>query len=212
MRWMTISLILSHQMAFSFCSSKRHIHCTKKLSFLLGDFYSKCDQIRKRLRIWSDLLKKYLMENFIFCAVIDISIKVILSYICRKKLHLQKICETSVFWSKDVSSWWRSSWKWQLQNILSFCFRMLILFTPCTLLGNPYMFTLSARMSHHTQSKVTYVFPSHISLTVQIGEKGRGIAIFVNFVKVEELELSFFYIAIFTDVTLFSNKLTKSFL
>ena len=74
------------------------------------------------------------------------------------------------------------------------------------------MFTLSARMSHHTQSKVTYVFPSHISLTVQIGEKGRGIAIFVNFVKVEELELSFFYIAIFTDVTLFSNKLTKSFL
>ena len=127
------------------------------------------------------------MENFIFCAVIDISTKKILSYICRK------ICETLVFWSKDESSWWRSSWKWQLQNILSFCFRMLILFT-CALylLGNLYMFTLSARMSHHTQSKVTYVFPSHISLTAQIGEKGRDIAIFVKFVKVEELEISFF--------------------
>ena len=27
---------------------------------------SKCDQIRKKLRIWSYLLKKSLMENFIF--------------------------------------------------------------------------------------------------------------------------------------------------
>ena len=30
------------------------------------DFFSKCDQIRSFLRIWSHLLKKYLMENFIF--------------------------------------------------------------------------------------------------------------------------------------------------
>ena len=28
---------------------------------------SKCDQIRRKLRIWSYLLKKSLMENFIFC-------------------------------------------------------------------------------------------------------------------------------------------------
>ena len=35
------------------------------------DFFSKCDQIRKKLRIWSHLLKKSLMENFIFCAVIE---------------------------------------------------------------------------------------------------------------------------------------------
>ena len=34
------------------------------------DFFSKCDQIRKKLRIWSHLLKKSLMENFIFCAMI----------------------------------------------------------------------------------------------------------------------------------------------
>ena len=30
------------------------------------DFFSKCEQIRRKLRIWSDLLKKSLMENFIF--------------------------------------------------------------------------------------------------------------------------------------------------
>ena len=34
------------------------------------DFFSKCDQIRSVLRIWSHLLKKSLIENFISCAVI----------------------------------------------------------------------------------------------------------------------------------------------
>ena len=33
------------------------------------DFFSKCDQIRRKMWIWSHLLKKSLMENFIFCAV-----------------------------------------------------------------------------------------------------------------------------------------------
>ena len=32
-------------------------------------FFSKCDQIRKKLQILSQLLKKSLMKNFIFCAV-----------------------------------------------------------------------------------------------------------------------------------------------
>ena len=30
------------------------------------DFFSKCDQIHSFLRIWLNLLKKSLMENFIF--------------------------------------------------------------------------------------------------------------------------------------------------
>ena len=34
------------------------------------DFLVKCDQIRSFLRIWSHLLKKFSMENFIFCAVL----------------------------------------------------------------------------------------------------------------------------------------------
>ena len=41
----------------------------KKRSFFIKYFLSKCDQIRRKLRIWLDLLKKSLMENFIFCAV-----------------------------------------------------------------------------------------------------------------------------------------------
>ena len=41
----------------------------QKMKFSVKDFFGKCDQIRKKLRIWSQLLKKLLMENFIFCAV-----------------------------------------------------------------------------------------------------------------------------------------------
>ena len=42
---------------------------TLKMKFSIKDFFGKCDQIRKKLRIWSHLLKKSLMKNFIFCAV-----------------------------------------------------------------------------------------------------------------------------------------------
>ena len=39
------------------------------MKFPIKDFFSECDQIRSFLRIWSHLLKKSLMGNFIFCAV-----------------------------------------------------------------------------------------------------------------------------------------------
>ena len=39
------------------------------MKFSIKDFVNKCDQIRSFLRIWSYLLKKSLMENFIFSAV-----------------------------------------------------------------------------------------------------------------------------------------------
>ena len=39
------------------------------MKFFIKDFFRKCDQMRSFLRIWSHLLKKSFMENFIFCAV-----------------------------------------------------------------------------------------------------------------------------------------------
>ena len=46
--------------------------CTaQKMKFSIKDFFGKCDQIRNFLRIWSHLLKKSLMKNFIFCAVMS---------------------------------------------------------------------------------------------------------------------------------------------
>ena len=41
----------------------------QKMKFSIKDFFSRCEQIRRKLRIWLHLLKKSLMENFIFCAV-----------------------------------------------------------------------------------------------------------------------------------------------
>ena len=43
----------------------RHHSLHKKMKFS----FSKCDQIRSFLRVWSHLRNKSLMENFIFCAV-----------------------------------------------------------------------------------------------------------------------------------------------
>ena len=41
-----------------------------KMKFSVKDFFNKCDKIRRKLPIWSYLLKKFFMENFIFCAVL----------------------------------------------------------------------------------------------------------------------------------------------
>ena len=48
-------------------------YITEQKMFYIKDFFSKCDQIHRKLRIWSHLLKKYLIENFIFCAVRAVS-------------------------------------------------------------------------------------------------------------------------------------------
>ena len=48
------------------------IFTAQKMNFSIQDFFSKCNQIRKKLRIWSHLLRKFLIENFIFCAVSNI--------------------------------------------------------------------------------------------------------------------------------------------
>ena len=41
----------------------------KKMKFSIKDIFNKCDQIRIFLRICPHLLRKSLMENFIFSAV-----------------------------------------------------------------------------------------------------------------------------------------------
>ena len=41
----------------------------RKVKFSIKDLLSKCDQIRRKLRIWSHLLKNAFMESFIFCVV-----------------------------------------------------------------------------------------------------------------------------------------------
>ena len=66
--------ILTISIGSSWCrpSSSRLILAAltaQKMKFFITDFYSKCDQICRKLRIWSHLPKKSVMENFIFCPV-----------------------------------------------------------------------------------------------------------------------------------------------
>ena len=42
------------------------------MKFFIKDLFSKCNQIRTSPRIWSNILKKSLMKNFIFFAVIKL--------------------------------------------------------------------------------------------------------------------------------------------
>ena len=42
------------------------------MKFSIKDIFGKYDEIRSFQRIWSHLLKKSLMENFIFCAVFQL--------------------------------------------------------------------------------------------------------------------------------------------
>ena len=57
---------------FTHNSIKLTINTALKTKFSIKDFFSKCDQIHTKQKqwIWSHLLKKPLMENSIFCAVL----------------------------------------------------------------------------------------------------------------------------------------------
>ena len=48
-----------------------YIDTARKMKFSTKDFFIKWDKIRRKLLIWSYLLKKSLVENFIFFVVID---------------------------------------------------------------------------------------------------------------------------------------------
>ena len=53
---------LPPNLIFSFQST----YTAQKMKFSNKDFFSKYDQIRRKLQIWSHLLKKFLMENVSF--------------------------------------------------------------------------------------------------------------------------------------------------
>ena len=71
---------------------------TQKLKFSTKNFFSKCDQIRRKLRIFSHLLNKSLMENFIFCAVDKLHL-----YLSYKERIIMKIGETEIKSSNCVN-------------------------------------------------------------------------------------------------------------
>ena len=64
-----VFLCLSELKCRVICEACKIYITAQKRKFSIKDFFSKCDQIRKKLRIWLHLLKKSLTDNLIFCAV-----------------------------------------------------------------------------------------------------------------------------------------------
>ena len=68
------------------------LHTKKKFS--IKDFFSKCDQIYSFLRIWSHLLKKFLIENFIFCGALFSSLN---SYFVLDSLRTSSFSSSGIY-------------------------------------------------------------------------------------------------------------------
>ena len=71
--WGELSLCLSSSFLMKLKPNENGLSTRTKIFFFRTNFFSKWDQIRSFLRIWSYLLKKYWMENFIFGAVNDLN-------------------------------------------------------------------------------------------------------------------------------------------
>ena len=102
----------------SFIKSPLYARITAR-KFSIKDFFSKCDQIRSKLRIWSHLMKKFLMENFIFCVVYRKTARYFFLVIQRFSCITQHIKEHSTFlksnnlrYKKKLSNFSRKAFKW----------------------------------------------------------------------------------------------------
>ena len=66
-------------------------HCHSLSLIVKRCIARKCDQIRRKLQIWSHLLKKSLMENFIFCALSATTILVPISICQQPRVHRNSV-------------------------------------------------------------------------------------------------------------------------
>ena len=71
-------------------------HCHSLSLIVKRCIARKCDQIRRKLQIWSHLLKKSLMENFIFCALSATTILVPISICQQPRVHRNSVPPSSV--------------------------------------------------------------------------------------------------------------------
>ena len=77
-----------HEMSFIYNYS--HFYTVQIIKFSIANFFSKYEQIYRKLWIWSYLLKKSLIENFNFCTVLV--------------LILQSICFICATWKRKQTT------------------------------------------------------------------------------------------------------------
>ena len=93
------------------------------------DFFSKWDQIRRKLRIWSHLLQKSIMENFIFCVVLRLKFSHLnehksndcVSLMC--KLGAEIETAKHLFLALLIPCQWKIKYPWQTLSDRSFNYK-----------------------------------------------------------------------------------------
>ena len=73
----------------------------EKMKFSMKAFFSKCDQIRSLLRIWSHLMKKSLTQNFIFCTV---PYSVTFYAVCKLRQNCRHFCVLAEFFPTTIET------------------------------------------------------------------------------------------------------------
>ena len=63
------SLVWQNILQYAIQEWNLRVLSAQKMTLSIKEYFSKFDQNRRKLRIWSHVLKKSLMKNFIFCAV-----------------------------------------------------------------------------------------------------------------------------------------------
>ena len=71
---LTIIAVIKFLSRYSRCAFQIwNFFIAQNMKLSVKDFFSKCYQIFRKLRIWWHLLKKSLMKNFSFCAVFSLN-------------------------------------------------------------------------------------------------------------------------------------------
>ena len=60
---LSASLSFKNNRRYSKKCTKKQVRTAQKMKFSIKDFFSNCDQIRRKLQTWSHLLKKSLMHR-----------------------------------------------------------------------------------------------------------------------------------------------------
>ena len=103
------------------------LYTAQKMKFSIKCFFSKCNQISRKLRIWSHLLKKSSMENFIFLAVLTLHLLAMLILIFF--LFYDNMGSKSMWISCYKIFFWWNLFRQRKQHLEGMIFFMKQLFT-----------------------------------------------------------------------------------
>ena len=117
LHWIRLIKIVSKQTKRERLIYEPQTHCSKKMKVFVKDFFINCDQIGSFPRIWSHLLKNFLMEKIHFLCSVSNAASLSLNFILLRRLKyvngyllqpsfLQQLChQQKLFWTAFIYCW-----------------------------------------------------------------------------------------------------------